>query len=83
MLLTEHLYHLVAADSLALPDEYEIYVTVLDANHDEKMGKYYFIDHTTQTVFWLEEIDPERHDINLSPACSVNHMRTYPGGRME
>ena len=58
---------------MTLPDDYEIFLTV--ATEDDGC-KYYFVDHTTQTVFWLEEIDPERHDLELPPVCSVAHMRT-------
>ena len=54
-----------------MPDDAECYIAA-DPEHDG--CKYYFVDHTMQTVFWLEDIDPERHDIHLSPVCSVVQM---------
>ncbi|RPD82522.1 hypothetical protein L226DRAFT_518511 [Lentinus tigrinus ALCF2SS1-7] len=64
---------LVETEGLTLPDDYECYIT-FDATSDR--CKYYYADHTTQTVFWLEELDPERHDIGMAPVCSVAQMRT-------
>ncbi|TFK93460.1 hypothetical protein K466DRAFT_580908 [Polyporus arcularius HHB13444] len=63
---------LVETEGLKLPDDYECYITC-DAESDK--CKYYYVDYSTQTVFWLEEIDPERHDINMAPVCSVAQMK--------
>ncbi len=64
---------LVETEGLTLPDDFECYITC-DAESDK--CKYYYVDYSTQTVFWLEEIDPERHDINMAPVCSVAQMST-------
>ncbi|RPD62911.1 hypothetical protein L227DRAFT_407808 [Lentinus tigrinus ALCF2SS1-6] len=63
---------LIETEGLTLPDDYECYIT-FDATSDR--CKYYYADHTTQTVFWLEELDPERHDIGMAPVCSVAQMK--------
>ncbi|KAI0724584.1 hypothetical protein C8T65DRAFT_704411 [Cerioporus squamosus] len=63
---------LVETEGLELPDDYECYITC-DAKLEK--CKYYYVDHSTQTVFWLEEIDPERHDIDMAPVCSVAQMK--------
>ncbi|TBU35274.1 hypothetical protein BD311DRAFT_829155 [Dichomitus squalens] len=63
---------LIETDGMALPDDYEIFLSVAT---DDDGCKYYFVDHTTQTVFWIEEIDPERHELELPPVCSVAHLR--------
>lgn len=70
----EKLDILIENDDLVLPDDYEIFITV--AAEDDGC-KYYFVDHTTRTVFWLEEIDPERHGLELAQVCSIAHMRTF------
>ncbi|KAI0639431.1 hypothetical protein C8Q77DRAFT_1213996 [Trametes polyzona] len=57
---------------LSLPTEYELY---LNPDAEGKTCKYYFVDHVNQTVFWLEDIDPYRHDIELPAACSVEHIK--------
>ncbi|KAI0735138.1 hypothetical protein C8Q76DRAFT_791712 [Earliella scabrosa] len=62
----------IKAEGLRMPDDAECYIAA-DPEHDR--CKYYFVDHTMQTVFWLEDIDPERHDIHLSPVCSVAQMK--------
>ena len=67
----QRLISMVKAEDLRLPEEYEIYLTV---SPDSDKCKYYYVDHSNQTTFWLEEIDPERHDVQLSPVCSVAHM---------
>ncbi|KAI1797910.1 hypothetical protein LXA43DRAFT_273873 [Ganoderma leucocontextum] len=64
---------LIETDELVLPDDYEIFVTVAAEDADE--SKHYFVDHATQTVFWLEEIDPERHDLEIAQVCGIAHMR--------
>ncbi|KAI0756958.1 hypothetical protein C8Q80DRAFT_1280418 [Daedaleopsis nitida] len=63
---------IIQADGMQLPNDYECYMTV-DPRSDR--CKYYFVDHTTQTVFWPEEIDPERHNIGISPVCSTAQMK--------
>lgn len=65
---------LIKVDGTQLPDDYDCYITV-DPKSDR--CKYYFVDHITQTVFWLEEIDPERHDIGLQPVCSTAQMSEW------
>ena len=64
---------LIETQGLKLPNEYECYIT-FDAKSEKY--KYYYVDHTTQTVFWLEDIDPERHNITMGPVCSVAQMST-------
>lgn len=64
---------LIETQGLKLPDEYECYIT-FDAKSEKY--KYYYVDHTTQIVFWLEDIDPERHNITMGPVCSVAQMST-------
>ncbi|KAI0825103.1 hypothetical protein BC628DRAFT_1321119 [Trametes gibbosa] len=67
-----HLEAQIKALDLTLPEEYEAYLKV---DEEGKTCRYYFVDHLNQTVFWLEDIDPSRHDIGLLPACSVAHTR--------
>jgi len=74
----ERLEILIKTDELVLPEDYEIFITV--AAEDDGC-KYYFVDHATRTVFWLEEIDPERHDLELAQVCSIAHMRTFHSRR--
>ncbi|KAM5536214.1 hypothetical protein V8D89_010113 [Ganoderma adspersum] len=62
---------LIENDVLVLSDDYEIFIIV--AAEDDGC-KYYFIDHMTQTIFWLEEIDLGRHDLELAQVCSIAHM---------
>ncbi|KAI0801229.1 hypothetical protein C8Q74DRAFT_1400073 [Fomes fomentarius] len=63
----------VNVEGLQMPEDYEYYITV-DPKSDR--CKYYFVDHTAQVVFWLEEIDPERHDsLNLPLVCSPSVMK--------
>ncbi|KAI0669867.1 hypothetical protein C8Q78DRAFT_1079779 [Trametes maxima] len=57
---------------ITLPEDYELY---LHPDPESKSCKYYLVDHQNQTVFWLEDIDQYRHDIDLSPACSIQHMK--------
>lgn len=61
----------IKALGIVLPEEYELY---LNPDNEGKTCKYYFVDHQNLTVFWLNDIDPYRHDIDLPPACSVSHM---------
>ena len=72
----EQITRLALAVNVALPSDYECYVSI-SANADGEYAMYYFVDHTTQTVFWLEEIDHTRHDLGWLPVCSIAHMRTY------
>ncbi len=69
----DRVYLQTKALDIALPEEYELY---LNPDSEGKTCKYYFVDHQNLTVFWLNDIDPYRHDIDLSPACSVSHMST-------
>ena len=73
----ERLGYLAEADAITMPQDYELYITVNKDSTGQK-GRYYYVDHTTQAVFWLEEIDPERHGLNLAPVCSIAHMSTCP-----
>ncbi|PIL31933.1 hypothetical protein GSI_06637 [Ganoderma sinense ZZ0214-1] len=68
---TEKMDILIEAEDLVLPEDYEIFITVAADNDG---CKYYFVDHTTRTVFWLEEIDPGRHGLELAQVCSITHM---------
>ncbi len=62
----------VNVEGLQMPEDYEVYITV-DPKSDR--CRYYFVDHTAQVVFWLEEIDPERHEsLNLPLVCSPSVM---------
>lgn len=62
----------VNVEGLQMPEDYEVYITV-DPRSDR--CRYYFVDHTAQVVFWLEEIDPERHEsLNLPLVCSPSVM---------
>jgi len=47
--------------NIELGDNYELYVD-LDHHHDDKFA-YYFVDHSTQDLFWLNDINLEDYDL--------------------
>ncbi|KAI0361583.1 hypothetical protein OH77DRAFT_1516533 [Trametes cingulata] len=62
----------VLALGITLPEDYECYI---NPDEDGKTCRYYFVDHLNQTVFWLDDVDPYRHDIDLAPTSSVAHLK--------
>ncbi|KAI0651886.1 hypothetical protein C8Q79DRAFT_935288 [Trametes meyenii] len=57
---------------ITVPEDYELY---LNPDKESMSCRYYLVDHQNQTVFWLEDIDRYRHDVDLSPTCSIQHMK--------
>ncbi|KAH9898370.1 hypothetical protein C8Q73DRAFT_788557 [Cubamyces lactineus] len=54
-----------------LPEDYEIYVSPDATGY---ICRYYFVDHVNCSIFWLEDIDPCKDELDLFPACSQDHL---------
>ncbi|KAM5541921.1 hypothetical protein V8D89_004231 [Ganoderma adspersum] len=59
--------------NILLPDSAELYIMPLD--YDDAC-LYYFVDHTSGALFWLEEI--EVADLGLVEVISESHLGTPP-----
>lgn len=59
-----------------LPEDYELVLELsTDAETDERVWGYYFVDHANVTLFWLEQVDPEEIT-NGVEVMSEAHIRT-------
>lgn len=47
----------------------------VDPEVDMGICDYYFVDHATRAVFWLE--DAKTSELGMLPACSDQHMSTW------
>lgn len=67
---------IVESEGRELPDDYELVLELsTDAETDERVWGYYFVDHTNVTLFWLEQVDPEEIT-NGVEVMSEAHIRT-------
>ena len=59
--------------NILLPESAEVYIMPLD--YDDAC-LYYFVDHASRALFWLEEI--EVADLGLVEVISESHLGTPP-----
>jgi hypothetical protein len=59
----------MTAKQLVFAGRVELYVKIEDDN-----CYYYFVDHDSQTLFWMENYDSER--LELPPVVSSSHLKT-------
>jgi hypothetical protein len=68
----KHIEELILERNIVLEDSIELLLQIDEA--DLQSCEYYFVDHATRAVFWLEEVSTE--DFGISPAISTSHLST-------
>jgi len=72
-LLTD-LTNKVLDESVTLPNEIEL-VLEIHTQGTEKICGYYFVEHSSRCLFWLEQFDAEGICDEIKVVVSMSHLR--------
>lgn len=65
----------------ALPTEYDLVMELVMVKRDEceeQAVGYYFADHQSKLLFWLDKFDAEDICKEIKVVVSISHLREYP-----
>jgi len=65
-----------AADPIDLGGNYELYIA-LDLSKNSLY--YYYVDHDTKDIFWLDDVDLEAYGLTIESVPSDVHLGMYSG----
>jgi hypothetical protein len=63
---------LILERNIVLGDSAELFLQIDD--DDPQSCGYYLVDHTSRTIFWLEDVSME--DLGIPPVISASHTST-------
>lgn len=75
-LIMKGIHQILVKHSGNISKNTELYIRAEDSSNNT--CGYYFIDHSTQTEFWVEPIDPE--DLGILLVCSQSHLSMCHSG---
>jgi hypothetical protein len=62
------------AENVTLPNEIELVLEIRTQDTDKICG-YYFVEHSSRCLFWLEEFDAEGICDEIKVVVSMSHLR--------
>jgi hypothetical protein len=63
------------AENVTLPTDVELVLEIISRG-TEKICGYYFVEHSSRCLFWLEEFDAEQICDEIKVVVSLSHLRT-------
>ena len=64
-------------DNVELPSDIELAVEVIPTEEGPICG-YYFINHKSRCLFWLDEFDAGEICLEINAVVSLSHLRVTP-----